>query len=235
MSRTATGTPTSSTPVTSAGPVSAPRVVGQRRIRAGHLGLAVALIAVGGLLAAFAFYAATRTGDYLAVAKPVSAGATITDADLVSVQVNSAVGLSPVSASKRAQVIGKRAKVSLVPGTLLTEEQLTDTELVGPGQQQVGIGLKPERMPARKLSPGDKVQLVATADPNASATDSASTNNDTAPTSIERYPGTVVDSSPQTDTDSTTVVYVAVDGGDAPRIVALAAAGRIGIVLTGSR
>jgi hypothetical protein len=230
VSRTATGTPL--TPVTSAGPVSAPRVVGQRRIRAGHLGLAVALIAVGGLLAAFAFYAATRTGDYLAVAKPVAAGATITDADLVSVQVNSAVGLSPVSASKRAQVIGKRAKVSLVPGTLLTEAQLTDTELVGPGQQQVGIGLKPERMPARKLSPGDKVQLVATADPNASGTD---TGNDTPSTSIERYPGTVVDSSPQTDTDSTTVVYVAVDGSDAPRIVALATAGRIGIVLTGTR
>lgn len=233
MSRTA-GSPTPTvpaTPVTSAGPVSAPRVVGQRRIRAGHLGLAVALIAVGGLLAAFAFYAATRTGTYLAVARPVTAGATVTDADLVSVQVNSAVGLSPVAASQRGQVIGKRAKVSLVPGTLLTRAQLTDTELVGPGEQQVGIGLKPERMPARKLSPGDTVQLVATDDPNAAS----STDNDNSSTSTERYPGTVVDSSPQTDTDSTTVVYVAVAGSDAPRIVALAAAGRVGLVLTGTR
>ena len=76
MSRSATGTPTSapvtSGPVTS-GPVPAPRVVGQRRVRSGHLGLAVALVAIGGLLAAFAFYAATRTGDFLAVARPVAA------------------------------------------------------------------------------------------------------------------------------------------------------------------
>jgi hypothetical protein len=214
--------------VTAAGPVSAPRVVGQRRIRAGHLGLAVALIAVGGLLAAFAFYAATRTGNYLAVARPVSAGATITADDLVSVQVNKAVGLSPVSASKRNQVVGKRAAVSLVPGTLLTQAQLTDSELVGPGQQQVGIGLKPDRIPARKLSPGDKIQLVVTADPNSNS-DSASASD------TQRYPGTVVDFRGGTDTDATAVVYVAVSGDDAPRIVAYASAGRIGVILTGTR
>jgi hypothetical protein len=234
VSRTATGTQTPAAPVSSAGPVSAPRVVGQRRIRAGHLGLAVALIAVGGLLAAFAFYAATRTGEYLAVARPVSAGTPITAADLVNVQINKAVGLSPVAASERGSVIGKRAKVSLVPGTLLTREDLTDVELVGPGQQQVGIGLKPDRIPARKLSPGDKVQLVVTADPNDTG-NTGNTGNSDATTSTERFPGTVVDFRPGTDTDSTAVVYAAVDGRDAPRVVALAAAGRIGIVLTGTR
>ncbi|TQS44445.1 SAF domain-containing protein [Cryptosporangium phraense] len=218
MSQTAT--------VTSSGPVPAPRVVGQRRIRGGHLGLAVALVAIGGLLAAFAFYAATRTGDYLAVARPVAAGSTITAADLATVQVNSTVGLSPMAASERGSVVGKRAKVSLVPGTLLTAEQLTDEELVGPGQQQVGIGLKPERMPAKRLSPGDKVQLVATAAAN-SASDSEP--------SVETFTATVVDTSPRTDQDATTVVYVAVSQNDAARVVSLAADGRIGVVLSGTR
>ncbi|MFI5953346.1 SAF domain-containing protein [Cryptosporangium sp. NPDC051539] len=221
MSHTAT-----TTPVTTSGPVSAPRVVGQRRIRGGHLGLAVALVAIGGLLAAFAFYAATRTGDFLAVARPVAAGATITAADLATVQVNSTAGLSPLAASERGSVIGKRAKVSLVPGTLLTEDQLTDEELVGPGQQQVGIGLKPERMPAKRLSPGDKVQLVATAAPNSTSEGTSST---------ETFAATVVDSSPRTDQDATTVLYVAVSQNDAPRVVELAAAERIGVVLTGTR
>lgn len=232
MSHTATGTPAPTMPVTS-GPVSAPRVVGQRRLRTGHLGLAVALIAVGGLLAAFAFYAATRTGDFLAVARPVAAGSTITEADLVTVQVNSAIGLSPVPASQRSTVIGQRAKVSLVAGTLLTKEQLTRTELVGPGQQQVGIGLKPERMPAKQLRPGDKVQLVATAAPN--SVSSSADDNDDSSTQVERYTATVVDTSPRSENDATTVLYVAVSENDAPRVVALAAAERIGVVLTGTR
>ncbi|GAA3387634.1 SAF domain-containing protein [Cryptosporangium minutisporangium] len=224
MSRSATGTPTPA-PVTS-GPVPAPRVVGQRRVRTGHLGLAVALVAIGGLLAAFAFYAATRTGDFLAVARPVAAGATITAEDLTVVQVNSTVGLTPLPASERGAVVGQRAKVSLVPGTLLTKDQLTDVELVGPGQQQVGIGLKPERMPAKRLSPGDKVQLVATAAPNSTEED---------PDSAETFAATVVDTSPRTDNDATTVLYVAVSANDAPRVVELAAGERLGVVLTGAR
>jgi hypothetical protein len=212
------------TPVTS-GPVAAPRVVGQRRVRGGHLGLAVALVAIGGLLAAFAFYAATRTGDFLAVARPVAAGATITTDDLVVVQVNSAAGLTPLAASQRGDAVGKRAKVSLVPGTLLTADQLTDEELVGPGQQQVGLGLKPEQMPAARLGPGDKVRLVALAAPNSSETGS----------SPETFPATVVDSAPRRENEELTVLYVAVSANDAARVVELAGAERLGVVLTGTR
>ncbi|MFG1925526.1 SAF domain-containing protein [Cryptosporangium sp. NPDC048952] len=219
MSHTATQTPVTS------GPVPAPRVVGQRRVRGGHLGLAVALVAIGGLLAAFAFYAATRTGDFLAVRRPVAAGATITEQDLAVVQVNSAAGLTPVPSSQRGNVVGKRAKVSLVPGTLLTADQLTDTELVGPGQQQVGIGLKPEQMPASQLRPGDKVRLVALAAPN-------STDDSTAD---ETFTATVVGASPRRENQERTVVYVAVSSADAARVVELAGAERLGVVLTGTR
>ncbi|EXG80716.1 SAF domain-containing protein [Cryptosporangium arvum] len=221
MSHTATQTPVTS------GPVPAPRVVGQRRVRTGHLGLAVALVAIGGLLAAFAFYAATRTGDFLAVARPVAAGATITEADLAVVQVNSAAGLTPLAASQRGSVVGKRAKVSLVPGTLLTADQLTDTELVGPGQQQVGVGLKPEQMPASQLRPGDKVRLVALAAPNSSSTEESS--------SPEVFTATVVGASPRRENQERTVVYVAVSESDAARVVELAGAERLGVVLTGTR
>lgn len=219
MSHTATQTPVTS------GPVPAPRVVGQRRVRTGHLGLAVALVAIGGLLAAFAFYAATRTGDFLAVARPVAAGATITAEDLAVVQVNSAAGLTPLAASRRGSVVGKRAKVSLVPGTLLTAGQLTDEVLVGPGQQQVGLGLKPQQMPASRLSPGDGLRLVALAAPN-------STEETSSP---ETFAATVVGSSPRRENEERTVVYVAVASDDAARVVELAGAERLGVVLTGAR
>ena len=46
--------------------------------------------------------------------------------------------------SRLDEVVGKRAAVSLVPGTLLTLAQLTDDPLLGPGQQQIALGLKPQ-------------------------------------------------------------------------------------------
>lgn len=46
-------------------PVSPPKVVRQRRVRPGLLGLAVLLIALGGLGAAFAVTSVRATGSYL--------------------------------------------------------------------------------------------------------------------------------------------------------------------------
>jgi hypothetical protein len=215
-----------------AGPVPAPRVLGQRRIRGGHLGLAVALIAVGGLLAAFAFFSATRTSDFLAVARPVAAGTTLTEADLATVQINDAAGLRPIPSSERGRVVGQRAAVSLVPGTLLTDEQLTDEELVGPGKRQVGVGLKPQRMPARRLNPGDKVQVIAISNQSAAA---GSTDPGTGTSVVERYDAIVVGSTPPSTSDNTAIVYLAVADADAPRIATLAAADQIGIILAGVR
>ncbi|GAB3948611.1 hypothetical protein GCM10027614_46050 [Micromonospora vulcania] len=68
-------------------PVSPPKVVRQRRVRPGLLGLAVLLIALGGLGAAFAVTSVRATGSYLAVARPVEVGREISAADLITVQV----------------------------------------------------------------------------------------------------------------------------------------------------
>jgi SAF domain-containing protein len=226
MSRAAT---TQSDTTAPAGPVPAPRVIRQRRFRTGALALAVLFIALGGLLAGFAYLATVRTQDVLAVTRAVPAGTQLAAADLAAVQINVTPGLAPIPANQLDRVVGKRAAVSLVPGTLLTDAHLTDRALVQPNQRQVGVGLKPERMPARTLRPGDRVQLVATPADNVAVTGNTA---QTGPP--EKFDATVVDASVNANpgTSGVVVVYLAVSELEAPRVVTLAAQGRITMVLT---
>ncbi|MFF0174751.1 flagellar biosynthesis protein FlgA [Micromonospora profundi] len=201
-------------------PVSPPKVVRQRRVRPGLLGLAVLLIALGGLGAAFAVTSVRATGSYLAVARPVEVGREISAADLITVQVAGGQGLDPVPAARLNEVAGKRAAVALLPGTLLTLGQVTDAPLLGPGQQQIALGLKPAQVPARELHPGDKVLLVSTPDDNATGATATGT----------RFAATVIDMVSPTDNER--VLYLALPVRDVPAVVALAAQERLAVVLT---
>ncbi|MEH1164659.1 SAF domain-containing protein [Micromonospora sp. CPCC 205539] len=202
-------------------PVSPPKVVRQRRVRPGLLGLAVLLIALGGLGAAFAVTSVRATGSYLAVARPVEVGREISASDLLTVQVAGGQGLRPVPANRMDEVIGKRAAVALVPGTLLTLGQVTDDPLLGPGQQQIALGLKTAQVPARDLHPGDKVLLVSTPDDNADASPASAGT---------RFTATVIDTVSPADDEK--VLYLALTVRDVPAVVALAAQERIAVVLT---
>ncbi|MBX7269955.1 flagellar biosynthesis protein FlgA [Micromonospora sp. Llam7] len=202
-------------------PVAPPRVVRQRRVRPGLLGLAVLLIALGGLGSAFAVTSVRATGSYLAVARTVEVGSVVGADDLVSVQVAGGQGLDPVPAGRLADVIGMRAAVALTPGTLLTMAQLTDDPLLGPGQQQLALGLRAAQVPAPKLRPGDQVLLVSTPSSDDSGPASGAT----------RFTATVTDAV-STDGRDEVVVYLALAVRDVPSVVALAAQDRIAVVLT---
>lgn len=199
-------------------PVAPPKVVRQRRTRPGLLGLAVLLVVLGGLGSAFAVTSVRATGSYLAVAREVPVGRELTADDVISVQVAGGQGLSPVPASKLDEVIGKRATVALVPGTLLTMAQLTDSPMLGPGQQQVAIGLKASEVPAKELHPGDKVLLFSTPE-RGTKTAAPST----------RFQATVIDTARPD--KANTVLYLALASRDVPAVVNLAAADRIAVVL----
>ncbi|WP_229398878.1 SAF domain-containing protein [Micromonospora okii] len=202
-------------------PIAPPRMVRQRRVRPGLLGLAVLLIALGGLGSAFAVTSVRATGSYLAVARTVEVGRTLGADDLAVVQVAGGQGLRPVPASQLDDVVGKRAAVSLTPGTLLTLAQLTDDPLLGPGQQQLALDLDAGQVPAKDLHPGDRVLLVSTPDRNSDG-----------PSGSTRFTGTVIDTA--TPSSSSVVVYVALTARDVPAVVALAAQDRIAVVLTGT-
>jgi hypothetical protein len=125
-------------------PVPAPVGPRERRVRLGHLGLAIALVVVGAL------------GD----------GAQITNEDLVTVRIGRPPGLDPVPASEINRVVGNYAAMPLAAGTLLTASQVTAERHPGPGEVRLGINLRGERLPAQPIRPGNLLLLVDTSTQN---------------------------------------------------------------------
>jgi hypothetical protein len=121
--------------------------------------------------AAIAATLVVRAGDrreVLAVARTVPVGQQLTVGDLKRVRISTDPGLHAIPVSAAPQVVGKVAATTLLPGTLLTPEQLGPSQLPGPGQAIVGLDLKGAQMPvpAERLQPGAKVRIVATPSPS---------------------------------------------------------------------
>jgi len=191
--------------------------------------LAVLLIAGGALTAGYVAQRIGATHDYLGVGRPVGKGAEITAADLITIRVNDAIGLKPIAASSLSTVIGKRAAVPLVPGTLLTAEQLTDNPVPGPGNQLLGLALSEDRMPKGRLTVGSSVLLVVTPK-NAGVSTGTGTPADLVPP--RTIVATVVDIKPSTK-QGDTIVNVEVSNADAPTVAAMHADGRIVLTMAG--
>lgn len=210
-----------------AAPIPVPRTAPRRRSLA-QGALAVLLIIVGALTAAYVAQRIGGTHDFLAMARPVGKGAQISREDLVVVRVNQAVGLRPIPAANAAQVIGKRALMALVPGTLLTLDQVTETPVPAPGHQLIGLALGEDRMPsASRLSVGAQVLLVVVPERSGGGQDAP----DLVPP--RTITATVVQLAPGSRSGQT-VINVEVATVDAPSVAALAAADRIVLALDGS-
>ncbi|MEV4210182.1 SAF domain-containing protein [Micromonospora sp. NPDC049662] len=205
-----------------------PRVAPQRRWRPALIWLAVALVAAGGLIAAAVLRKVGTTAEYLAVTSTVEMGATIDRSDLSTVRITADPALKPIRASAADEVIGKFAAVALVPGTLLTRAQLTESAVPGRGEQLVGLSLPQERMPTERVKPGAHLLLVVTSDdgpvPNQQQTTAA-------PISIR---ASVVDVRAGAK-EGTTLLNVAVADRDGPLVASRAAAGRVVVALTTAR
>lgn len=190
--------------------------------------LAVLLIVAGALTAGYVAQRIGSTHDFIGVARPVGKGAEIKADDLMIIRVNEAVGLKPIPASRASTVIGKRAVMALVPGTLLTAEQVTDKPVPGPGNQLLGLALGEDRMPVSRLTVGASVLLVVTPKRNAVGQDG--TPDLVPPRTIV---GTVVDVKEGTK-EGDTIVNVEVSTADAPTVAAMHAEDRIVLTLAGS-
>lgn len=215
----ATTTRTPATAVTV--PRSAPR---RRSVMQGAL--AVLLIVIGALTAGYVAQRIGTTHNYLAVARPIGAGQEITSSDLIVVRVNDALGLRPVPAGRADEVVGKHAVMALVPGSLITMDQVTDNPVPKPGYQIVGLKLKEGLVPQGRVSVGDSVILVVVPDKLVPTADTQAV--DLAPP--RTFAGTVVDVEPG-NTEGDTLVNVEVTTADAPAAAALAADDRIVLLL----
>jgi SAF domain len=129
---------------------------------------AVVLILVSAAIAATVVVRAGDRSEVLAVARTVPVGQQLTASDLKRVRISTDPGLHAIPVSAAPQVVGKVAATTLLPGTLLTPEQLGASQLPGPGQAIVGLDLKGAQMPvpAERLQPGAKVRVVATPSPS---------------------------------------------------------------------
>ncbi|MFJ4576846.1 SAF domain-containing protein [Streptomyces sp. NPDC088846] len=203
-------------PITTTAPV-------KRERRWSVAALCVVLAVVAGLGAAAAVTSASDRTQVLAVARDVPAGQALTDGDLVVAEVSADAHLSPVPASDRAGLVGKRPAVDLRKGGLLTASQLSAGSGLGDDKQQVGVQVKRGQAPAGALAPGDKVLAVTTP----AAGDQADAKGAEAPPSSIN--GFVVSVS-RPDASGTIVVNLAVSPTDGPLLATRASTGRIALV-----
>ena len=204
--------------------------------RAGGLGTAkrstpmavvgAAAVVLGALLSLALYTSVDQRQPVLAVRRPVAAGQVIAAEDLRQVRVSTADGVTPIPVSRSDSVVGKSAAVALVPGTLMTREQVGAPSSLQPGQAIVGVALKAGQAPAA-LPPGTRVQVITTVK-GAGAdqarpivlTSSAIVAPATATNGAQLKPAT----------SGTTVVSLIVPANEAPAVAAAAADGQVSLV-----
>ncbi|MGY4898622.1 SAF domain-containing protein [Micromonospora aurantiaca (nom. illeg.)] len=98
---------------------------------------------------------------FLAVARPVPAGAVISDADVRVVRVANPSGLALVGADRRDEVVGRTAAVPLVAGSLVVSSQVGPPAWPPAGQAVIAVAVNAGRAPAGLAAGARVVVLVA--------------------------------------------------------------------------
>jgi len=224
----ATAPPAPTLPAETSGPAPGARsaAAGRRTSRRGLL-LSVLVVVVGGLFGLAGGQMLTRHTRVLAVVRDVPAGARITDADLTVASVTSDPNLHPVEASQRAEVVGKNALVPLLRGGLLTRGQVGAGSGFTRGQMLVGLPCRPGQLPARGLTAGQQVLIVAT--PGGTATSAGPAGG--AAAADERVAATVVEVGPMNPGTQVSVVDVRVDPADGVAVARLGSTGNLALIL----
>lgn len=189
------------------------------------LALAVILIVLGGLVVMIGLQHFAQRDTVLVVAQPVSVGSRITGADLTTAKITTDAAIRPISSADRDQVIGKVAVVELRPGSTLTQSELGTSDGFTTGQVLVPLPLKQGQMPARGLSPGQKVTIVA-----APGSDGATSSSTAAP-STTGTAATVAEVGSLNASSGVTVIDVRVPADASVALAQLGATGNATVLL----
>jgi len=147
-------------PPPSLGRILSPRSPGTRRNRPA-LVLGAVLVIVCGAASAALYASAGHRDSVLAVRREIAPGARVTDGDLAVVDVAAGSTLRLIPVSDRPRVVGRVARVGLIPGAPLTYAQFAQGDAVPAGQSVVAVLLRFGQAP--NLVPGDRVRVVAPA------------------------------------------------------------------------
>lgn len=142
---------------------SVQRVAPRARRRTAHILGIVALLVVCGLAAIFVVGAVQTQNRVVQVRSDISRGAVIKFTDLAEVTVGSVQGVSTVPATQLPTLVGQRAVVDLVRGSLLPQGAVSNVAVPPAKQSLVGIRLDQGRMVIGDVTPQSRLRLIVTA------------------------------------------------------------------------
>ncbi|GAB3158797.1 SAF domain-containing protein [Microbispora hainanensis] len=204
-------------------PVQVPKLTPQpRQRRRGLLLLGVLVVAGGGVVSYQTITGLSNRVPVLVMTRDVAPGRQLTANDVTTTTVGVDNLVSTISARDLPRVIGKRAVTDLVAGMLVQPRLLTDQVVPVVGQQLVPVAVKPSRLPARGLQPGDAILVLATPENQA-----IPASRPTARTVIDA----VVDQVKGPDVDGLMVVDLIVSNSQGAQLASLAASGQVALVL----
>lgn len=190
------------------------------RRRPGMALLGAALVAAGGLTAGWLASISDDSAAVVVAAGPVWRGHTLTPADLRVARVGGLEALPVTPGEQLASLVGKTATTDLAAGVPVLATSVSVAAVPSAGHTVVGIALSAGQLPTVPLHPGTPVRLIATP-----------RSQDDAPAAAPRsVPATVV-AATRDEAAKTTVVNVVVPEAKAASLAALAATGRIALVV----
>jgi hypothetical protein len=190
--------------------------------------IGVLLMMVGALVAAYLYTGIGGRESVVMVTRDVPIGTQITASDVATTRVAADQGVALIPGRQLHQVVGRLAAVDLRKGALLTPSQVTTALSPRPGQQVVPVALKLSQLPARGLTPGDQVLVIAT--PGQQGQDQATIGNGQGP--LTQDTAATVDQVSSPDADGNVRVDLVVDARVGPAIAKQASTGRLAVVLT---
>lgn len=147
--------------LTGATPVAGPAVrtlLPTRQRRPGYTVLGVLLVL--GLMAAFGYLYSTagEKTPVVVMTAPVAVGEVLERSDLSTADV--AGDITAVAGVNLESLVGQRAAVALLPGTLVQRAMVTADDPTPVGVVKVGVAVKGGQLPAEGLAPGDRAQVL---------------------------------------------------------------------------
>lgn len=199
--------------------VASPMTVGRSKLQRSPLLIVLGvLVLVSGAVFGWFMWATTSTATEVVAARvDVERGQIITAQDLTTVRVTIDPSMRTVAGSDLQSLVGQRAAADLSAGTLVSPDQVTDVLLPPTGMSVVSVPIDAGLVPSVPVRAGDTVRLVQT----------PATGGELAPTPLTVTAEVV---SVRVD-DPTTVVNVLVSADRADDLAALAATGRVALVL----
>ena len=172
----------------------------------------IAIVLLAGLLGVLAYRSVGNGHDVVAARSTIHRGEIIGREDLITVRIGVDPALKPLAAGQMSMAVGKRAALDIAAGSMVTADSISAQLVPADGASLIGVQLTSAQMPSGDL------RLVHVPEKNQA-------NTPTAPVTAN-----VVSVAASTRGDAR-VVDVEIPQADAPTWAALAAQGRVVLVL----